>query len=135
VSEPDERLRRIVAADHGLDAEAANFLTGSTLSELEASAAALTKLLGKQHEQEEEQEREAGFFERAAAPKAEQKRALAAIFTGRARQPRDEQGRWTEQVVDFHGGARQSVPPPPETHGQTLMRLLRSGEANTGRVI
>lgn len=33
----------------------------------------------------------------------------------------------------FDGGTRQSVPLPPETHEETLARLLRTGEANAGR--
>jgi hypothetical protein len=129
VIDPDVALRRHVAAEHGLNWQAARLLVGSTVMELEESAVALAKLLGKDREQE--QEPPPGFFERAATAKAERKRALAAIFTGRAPQPRDEQGRWTGPV-DFNGGARQPVPPRPEPHEQTLVRLLRTGEANAG---
>jgi hypothetical protein len=128
MNEPDIKVRRQVAAEHGLDWQEAKFLIGSTIEELHESAAKLADLLDKKHEQD--QERPLGYFDLMATEKAERKRALAAIFTGRTPQPRDNHGRF---ATDFHGGARRPVPPRPETHGQTLTRLLRSREANAGR--
>jgi hypothetical protein len=121
-------LRQLIAAKHGLDARAARLLVGESIEELERSAAKLAQLVGARREQEAEPEPE-GFFAAAARAKAARKQELAAIFTGHAPQPRDERGRFAE----FNRGARASAPPPPETHGQTLARLLRSGQANAGR--
>jgi len=42
-----DALREAVAAEHGLDDRAVSFLTGSTVEEIEASASALTRLLGE----------------------------------------------------------------------------------------
>jgi hypothetical protein len=53
VSAPDAALdsrRREVAAARGLGADAATFLTGSTLDELEAHADAFAKVLGTSDE-------------------------------------------------------------------------------------
>jgi hypothetical protein len=121
-------LRRQAVNAHGLPPEAVTFLGGSTLAELEESAAALAKLIGERRV-EERTTAQPGPFTDMAAAKARRKQQLAAIFTGRTPQRRDEHGRF---AADFHGGARQSAPLPPETHETTLMRLLRTGEANAG---
>jgi hypothetical protein len=126
MSEPGE-LRHLVADEYGLDHEATRFLRGSTLAELEASAAALAKLLG-----ERDREPAAGapdLFTAAAVAKAERQRALLAALTGRAPQPRDVRGRWT----GFDGGARQPLATkPPEDHGAWLVRLIRTRAADAG---
>jgi hypothetical protein len=127
---PDETLRQFVAAEHGLDARAAKLVTGSTLTELEANAAALAELIGER--EHEPAAAGPGPFPDMATAKAERKRALAAIFTGRVAQPRDERGRF---ATDFSRGARQTVPQPPESHEQTLTRLLRTRPADAGRFI
>ena len=48
MTEPDETLRQLVAAEHGLDRAEATFVAGTTLAELESSAAALARLLREQ---------------------------------------------------------------------------------------
>jgi hypothetical protein len=128
VSESATELRQVVASEHGLDPEAAKFLAGSTLSELDESAAALAKLLGERREQEPASVPD--FFTSAATAKAERQRALLDIVTGRMpEQPRDKRGRFTS---GFDGGARPAVPPPAESHDETLVRILRSREADSG---
>jgi hypothetical protein len=126
----ETEVRRAVAAEHGLNWQEAKFLTGETVPELEQSAAKLAALLGKQPEPEPE----LSFYERAQAEKAERKRTLLNALTGRLPQPRDAQGRYAKSS-GFDGGRHGRVPPTPETHGQMLGRLLRTGEPNTGRSI
>jgi hypothetical protein len=124
----DVQVRQQVAAEHGLDVRAASFLVGSSVAELEQSALKLAELLGKQ----QEQERPVGLFERAAADKAERKRALVNALCGRLPQPRDTQGRWTtDQTADFHPGARQPVP-QRQTHEQWLGQALADKRADVG---
>ena len=48
-----DELGEVVATEYGLDDEAARFLTGSTLAEMEESAAALVKLMGRGEGQED----------------------------------------------------------------------------------
>jgi hypothetical protein len=129
----DLKVRRAVAEAHGLTWSAAKFLTGETVTELEESATRLADLLGKQPEPEQTQQ-PPSLFEVAAAEKAERKRTLVNALCGRFPQPRDEQGRYIRPATDFSGGARQAVP-LPESHEQTLTRLLRTGEANVGHRI
>jgi hypothetical protein len=117
-----DKVRLAVAAEHGLNARAAKFLVGEDLETLERSAASLAALLGR----EREPEPELGFFERAQLEKARRKHELAMILTGRAPR-RDPQGRFS-----FDGGARRLSPPEPESHEQTLSRILRSREADAG---
>jgi hypothetical protein len=126
MSEADE-LRSLVAREHGLDDEAAGFLNGSTLAELEASAAALVKLLGQRHEEEPAAEAPNPFAGAAIAKDARQ-RALLGALTGRSPQRRDERGRYTS----FDGGARQPISRPPESHDAWLIRLLRTRAADAG---
>jgi hypothetical protein len=123
MSELDVELRERIAGEHGLDAEAAEFLVGTTVEELEQSATALAELVGERHEQEAPD-----FFAAAAAAKAERKRALVDLVTGRTQPQRDEQGRYT----GFDGGARQSLPAKPESHEQWLVKVLRSRRADAG---
>jgi hypothetical protein len=72
----------------------------------------------------------AGMLDRARAAQAQRQWAVVDALCGR--QPRDPQGRWARPAAGFDGGARQTVPPPPESHEQTLSRVLRTGEANVG---
>jgi hypothetical protein len=129
VSERD--VRALIAREYGLDSEAAGLLTGETLAEVEASAAALSKLLGEQREARREQTLAPDFFTGAAAAKAERKQTLLEAITGRAPQPRDERGRFASS--GFDGGARQTVAPRRQSHDQWLVDLLHHGRADVGR--
>jgi hypothetical protein len=131
VNGPDEALRRLVAAEYGLEPEVATFLTGSTLDELDASAAELVTLLGKRREQEQPSAGH-GLFADAVAATARRKRELAALFCGRAPQPRDEHGRFARTGGGFDGGARQSAPerrPPDLEHNELLVRMAELSRA------
>lgn len=124
--------RELVAAEHGLDAQAAAFLSGTTLDELEASASKLAKLIGERESEEPPVARGFDLFASARAAKVDRQQKLAALFCGRLEQARDERGRFVSS--GFDGGAQQQpVRPEPETHDQTLTRLFHTGEANAGR--
>jgi hypothetical protein len=126
----DTKVRRAVCEAHGLPWAAVKFLDGSTVAELEQSATRLAELMGKARAPE----RELTFFEQAAIAKHERKRELEMILTGRA-QPRDAAGRYTKPATDFSGGARTPVPLAPESHEQTLTRILRTGEGDVGAAL
>jgi hypothetical protein len=130
--EPDVEIREVVADRHQLPDGSARFLIGDTVDELEASASELAELVGERRESEPIVAPAPTFVDLVAASRA-RKQQLAALFAGQpARaQPRDQQGRFA--AVDFSRGARQSTPPEPPTHEQTLTRLFRSGEANARR--
>jgi hypothetical protein len=121
-------LRRTVAVEHGLSLEAAQFLTGSTLAELEASAVALARMIEERREPESASATD--FFAGAARAKAERKQAVLDAVTGRAPrpQPRDERGRYT----GFDGGARQTVAPRRQSHEEWLADVLRHRRADVG---
>lgn len=124
-------LRATIAADFGLSGEAARFLVGSTVAELESSAASLVRLVGQNERQESPATPAADLFAGAGAAKVARQRAPIDSLTGRA-QSRDEHGRFASGS-GFDGGARASQPVrAPETHDQTLSRLLLTGEANAG---
>jgi hypothetical protein len=114
--------REIVAAEYGLSPEAAKFLQGETLEEVEGSAATLVQLLGEHRDEQPAQALDpitAGM-----RAKAERKAELHALFTGRTPQPRDDQGRFS--TSGFDGGARKPVPPPrdPEReHNEMVMQM------------
>jgi hypothetical protein len=89
------------------------------------SAAAFASLVG---ERRQDPELPVGVFERAAVAKAERKRALEALFTGRTEQPRDKRGRW----AGFDGGARRSVPhrrPPEQEHDEIIVQMAQLSRA------
>ena len=69
------------------------------------------------------------FFERAEQSKVERTLALVAALTGRARTEPNEQSR---PYSGFDGGARMTMPLPPETHDETLVRLIRERSADAG---
>jgi hypothetical protein len=125
VSEPasDAELRRAIAAEHGLDPKAAPLLVGESIEELEASAAALARLIGERREEPEREPAPApDVFGAARRAKDAKRRALLDALGGRAPQPRDEQGRFT----GFDGGARQPMPtrrPPELEHNELVVRL------------
>jgi hypothetical protein len=120
-----DAVRQAVAAQHGLPEDAAGFLTGETITELEASADGLAALIAS-HRTGAEPDPEPASDLLTAARHAQQarKRELAAMFIGRPRhqQPRDEQGRY----VSFDGGARAPVPAPRDPladHDRAVTRL------------
>jgi hypothetical protein len=126
-----DQLRRAVAREHRLPARAASFLAGTTLDEVEASAHAFAKLLDEGREPE--QSRPPSIFEFAAAERDERRRLLVSALCGRPVQPpRNEQGRYARPARGFSGGARQPVPLTPESHEQTLSRVLLTGESDVG---
>jgi hypothetical protein len=116
--------REIVAAEHGLDERAARFLSGETVEEMEASAAALAELIGRRVRGGRAAPA-ADPISTALASKSSRKAERHALFTGRAPQRRDEQGRFTSSG-GFDGGARKPVAPPrnPEReHGELLGQM------------
>lgn len=133
MSELDPELRATIAAEAGLSAEATTFLTGETVEQVEESARELAKLIKAHESQESPAAPAADLFAGTGAAKAERQRALMGVLTGRPEQRRDEYGRFASGS-GFDGGARGSLPArAPETHDQTLSRVLRTGEANAGR--
>jgi hypothetical protein len=120
MSEPD--VREVIAAEHGLDREAAPWLRGETVAELEASAVALAKLLGERGEPDAAADVPADLFAGAAARKAQRQQAIRGALTGR--QPRDERGRFG--AGSFDGGAREPAPArrsPEAEHGQLIGQM------------
>ena len=122
-----DSLRAAVAAEHGLDDRAVSFLTGSTLAEVEESAARLVHLLGE-HEPEAPAApapAAADLFSGAAARKAAQQQALLNALTGRQEQDRDERGRFASSG-GFDGGARtptRARRDPAREHGELVGRM------------
>jgi hypothetical protein len=112
-------LREQVASAYGLDADAAAFLVGTTLGELEASAEKLVELLDRSYLEEQEQ---GGMFDALATARVERKRELAMLFAGRST-PRDEQGRFVQRSGSFDGGARPGSLRRAESHDELIARL------------
>jgi hypothetical protein len=132
MSEFAAELHHVVASEHDLPEGSADFLTGDTLEQVEASATAFKSRL---QERQGEQKPVPGLFAAAATDKAERQRALVSLFTGgqaATPQPRDEHGRFAAPGGGFDGGARPSVPPEPESHESWLVRVLGSREADSG---
>jgi hypothetical protein len=120
-------LRREVAAVHGLPSSAASLLTGSTLTELEQSAARLAELVASSREQAPEQA-DPLTLALAAGPaeKARRQRRLVEALHPRPGHPRDERGRF--ETRGFGGGARQQPWPskPPEVeHNELVSEMAR----------
>ena len=119
MSDSDAELRRLIAAEHGLDEKATSFLTGSTFTELERSAVAFARLIGQHREEEPPRD----FFTAAEAAKAARKRALADALIGRPSRPTPaEPGR----PSGFDGGARRPIPtrrPPEQEHNELVLKL------------
>jgi hypothetical protein len=76
-----------------------------------------------------EPEPEPAFFDALAAHQAEERLRLRDALLGR---PTPEATTTPTGVASFDGGARQSPMQPSPTHEQTLIAVLRSGEANVG---
>jgi hypothetical protein len=133
MTEGDSELRRIVAREQGLDEEAAGFLHGESLSELEESAAALGKLLGERRD-EPEPEPAHDFLAAMAAAQTAKKRTFLAAVVGRPTQRRDEHGRFAAST-GFDGGARQPAPvrrSPEEEHNEMIVRMASLSRAFRG---
>jgi hypothetical protein len=133
VSEPGlDRFRAGAVAARGLDPAAAQFLTGTTITDIEQSADDLASVI-RQREQADADEREqpaSDFFTRAAADKERRRSELLDALTGRSRQERDEQGRFVS--AGFDGGARRSPPAATPTHDETLSMLFSTKAADVG---
>jgi hypothetical protein len=135
---PDQLTR---ALNYGVSAEfggpdAAAFLTGSTVEELEASADGLGRLIAEHRERSEPEPDPAtpDLLTEARTAQRERTARLAAMFTGRPKPPgqsRNELGRF----ASFDGGARAPVPAPRDPHqehdqvilGLATMRALGGG--------
>jgi hypothetical protein len=116
----------------GLDADAAAFLDGETLAQLEESADALAQFLGAR-----ERTATAGYLGDVMVATARRKQELTSLFAGRpASQPRDESGRFASTTGGFDGGARPTPVPTAETpeqaHGRLLGELLRGSRSERG---
>lgn len=136
VSEPNlDQLRAEAVQARGLDPAAAQFLTGTTLADVEQSADDLARLI-RQREQADADEREqpaSDLFTRAAADKQRRRSELLGALSGRPLPERDEQGRFA--TGGFDGGSRTPPPPPAPSHDQTLSELFRTKAADVGRRI
>jgi hypothetical protein len=119
-----ESLRAEIAAARGLSPHAVGFLDGTTLAEIEAQADELARVIGASGARHEPGAAAgADLFTIAAREKARRKASLAALFSGRTPQPRDESGRFT----GFDGGARQPLPvrsDPEREHGELVAQLV-----------
>jgi hypothetical protein len=139
----DAELTELIAAHHGLGPDAARFLNGETVDELEAQAADLAKLLGAHPEREPEPEPQpanpfAALFGN--REKHRRERAIIAAVTGRTR-PRDPRGRFTALVTTpvkaparnlFDAGPRTPPPLPPPSHDEWLVAVLRQKPRSGG---
>jgi hypothetical protein len=111
-------------------------LTGSTVDEIESSAAALAEFVDVHAARRQEQE-PPDLVATARAAKEERKRTLLAALAGRREQPRDPRGRY----ASFDGGARPSVPAARNAeaeHAELAARLIGEsrqsrGSADVGR--
>ena len=99
-----QQLRREVAEERGLPVAAESFLTGTTLTELAASAELLAELLAAREAPP------AG----ARAGKARQQQALIETLHPRPDPPRDQQGRFASTgLMVAPGRPRRRRPTPP----------------------
>jgi hypothetical protein len=117
-------LRSAIALAHGLDQDAATFLTGETIEQLEQSATRLARLV-ETHHQESEPAPQVDPITAALQHKARHRQELTNAILGRSRpQQRDEHGRYTRG--SFDAGARSPLPEPTNpvvAHDQIVGRL------------
>jgi hypothetical protein len=105
-----ERLEQLLPADKPRELDERN------LADVVAAA---------EHEQEP-----TPFFDALAHARAAQTRSFVDAVRGRRPQPPPDP---SAPPSGFDGGARESPPRPPESHEQTLMRVMRrGGEADVG---
>jgi hypothetical protein len=121
-----DALKAQVGAEHGIGRKASRLLiAGETLEEVEASAEALSEFVNSRPPRPEPEPTDP--ITAALAVKAQQKRRLAALVTGR--QPRDELGRFASASVPYDGGARVAAVPEPrdpeQEHGELVGELAR----------
>lgn len=118
-----DELRHEIAAIHGLNEDAIQFLTGETLTGIEASALALVKLGARREPQPP-----TGPFTPGPEKAARQRQLLAALH-GHPAPERDERGRYTASTrAGFDGGARTPVPArrnPEADHNALLAQLTQ----------
>jgi hypothetical protein len=133
-AQPDalEQLRVEIAQEHGLGRDGAQFLTGTTLQEIETQAAQLRKVLDAGGPQREpEPVAPTNLLAELRAERLARKRALAEMLTGRS-QPRDEAGRFVSSAGSvrtgpFDGGARGTpvvASDPLREHDQLVAGLI-----------
>jgi hypothetical protein len=127
VTETLDAIKVAVAARHGLSDDAARFLVGQDVEQIEQSAGALGRLIaahGKPIEPEPDPQT-TNFSAAARAEKAKRQTALVRMLTTgspKQQQPRDSAGRF----ASFDGGARSPVPrrrDPVAEHGQLIGQL------------
>ena len=135
MSEPNlDQLRAEAVQARGLDPAAAQFLTGTTLADVEQSADDLARLIRQREQPTRRAEQPASdLFTRAAADKQRRRSELLGALSGRPLPERDEQGRFA--TGGFDGGSRTPPPPPAPSHDQTLSELFRTKAADVGRRI
>jgi hypothetical protein len=121
-------VRAAVAAEHGLDDRAASFLTGETVEAIDASAVALTKLLGERAEQGATASKAADPISTALGMKAQRQAALVQALHGQPTQERDQAGRFAGKTsTGFDGGARMPVAArrsPEAEHNEVVASLV-----------
>jgi hypothetical protein len=121
-----DAIKVAVAAQHGLDADAAGFLTGESVEEFEESASKLARLV-EAHRLEQEPAPPGDAITAALAGKQQRKRELAAMFAGRPKaqqQPRDAHGRFARG--SFEGGVTRPLAPardPITDHDRAVTAL------------
>lgn len=131
-----DALRRELVAERGLDPDAARFLDGTTVDELERQADALAALAAAMPTREQAQRDPlADALARGPADKQRRQRALLdALHRPPPPAARDEHGRYVTRDGSFDGGARRGTAPrEPESHDQWLARALATRSADVGR--
>jgi hypothetical protein len=124
----DDALRNAIAEAYGLPEQAVKFLEGTTVEEVEQSAVALADLLATSADVSPMGDIEVDPITASLQSKQQRQAARTAAILGPSAQPRDSEGRYTERVADFHGGARQSVPAVPDPvreHGKLVSALAQ----------
>lgn len=122
-----------------MSAGAAALLRGETVDQIEANATAFARLVHTAGHNLQNEPETAGrnIFAEAAAGKQHRKQELHRLITGRrARQPRDEHGRFAGSL---DGGARPLGPRAPATgepllaeHGRWLGQVIAQRRADCG---
>jgi hypothetical protein len=126
-----DELRHQVAAMHGLPEQAAGFLSGETLTEIEASADALARLFAvsaPETGQTPEPDALTYAITNASTVKAARQRALVDALHPRPQPSRDEQGRFASFDGGFRGGAPVTGSPETE-HSQLIVSLALRARA------
>jgi hypothetical protein len=128
-----DEVRRSVADAHGLPEAAVSFLTGETLTEIEASAARLAELLaGRSGPEPEESEPEsmADVIAKSIIEKKQRQAALIGALHPDPPQLRDADGKFASKPSGgFDGGARARLAPSPgdpvQDHNEAVVQLAQ----------